>query len=455
MKIEFVSCNAPQADRLLLIFAGWGMDASPFQCLSRDGYDIAVVYDYTTGGLELPEGYKELVLLAWSYGVPAAVRFIIDNPGTLTKAIAVNGTPWPRDDARGIPAKLFDATLHGLCQRSITKFMMRMCGGMTGWKAFEPMAPRRSVDSLASELTAIGSASCLPDSCVNLFDAVYIADSDAIIPTASQLNAWSGHSRVIIMKDTPHLPDFRHIVDTEFISKPKVLDSFGNASATYADHADVQRGMAERLDRLWRETERSNEYGYIIEPGAGIGLFTECYTRGRKIGCIEQWDIAPHSTTDNIGNIIRRQLDAEIAVIGQMPDTADAIVSASTVQWFNSPLRFVQRCARVLKAGGMLVLSTFGPRNFEEITRISGSSLPYLSTDQWRDIIPDGMELLHCSDDIVVRRFDTPAQLAAHLRGTGVNATASGSLSIARRLLTLDSPQLTYHPVYIVARKKG
>ncbi|MDE6192119.1 MAG: DUF452 family protein, partial [Muribaculum sp.] len=32
--------------KLILIFAGWGMDSNPFREIRLDGYDIAVVWDY-------------------------------------------------------------------------------------------------------------------------------------------------------------------------------------------------------------------------------------------------------------------------------------------------------------------------------------------------------------------------------------------------------------------------
>ena len=44
MKSKFIVRN--DSSRLLLIFAGWGMDWRPFASLSRPGYDILVIWDY-------------------------------------------------------------------------------------------------------------------------------------------------------------------------------------------------------------------------------------------------------------------------------------------------------------------------------------------------------------------------------------------------------------------------
>ena len=44
MKLDFI--HRHNNYRLLLIFAGWGMDPGVFTGLYRRGYDIAVAWDY-------------------------------------------------------------------------------------------------------------------------------------------------------------------------------------------------------------------------------------------------------------------------------------------------------------------------------------------------------------------------------------------------------------------------
>ena len=68
MKHELIhSENSP---RLLLIFAGWGMDADVFRDIRRPGYDVMVVWDYRSFFIDwsCTASYTEICLLAWSMG---------------------------------------------------------------------------------------------------------------------------------------------------------------------------------------------------------------------------------------------------------------------------------------------------------------------------------------------------------------------------------------------------
>lgn len=88
--------------RLLLIFAGWGMDANVFSHVRRPGYDVMVVWDYRTFHIDwsVCEPYEEICLLAWSMGVFAASQTTQAIDYKITCRIAVNGTLRPIDDAK-------------------------------------------------------------------------------------------------------------------------------------------------------------------------------------------------------------------------------------------------------------------------------------------------------------------------------------------------------------------
>jgi biotin synthesis protein BioG len=74
MQYKLVSDN--DSNRLVLFFAGWAMDAKPFEKLHRDGYDTMVVWDYRQLDIDwrCVSKYDEICVLAWSMGVYAASR---------------------------------------------------------------------------------------------------------------------------------------------------------------------------------------------------------------------------------------------------------------------------------------------------------------------------------------------------------------------------------------------
>ena len=65
MKHEFI--HRDDNPRLLLIFAGWGMDANPFRHISRPGYDVLIIWDYRDLSFDwsIVAGYDEIALIAW------------------------------------------------------------------------------------------------------------------------------------------------------------------------------------------------------------------------------------------------------------------------------------------------------------------------------------------------------------------------------------------------------
>ena len=111
----------PSNQRLILIFLGWGMDAAPFSSLSKPGYDIMLLSDYS--GFRPDEdtdllaasicNYQEIVVMAWSFGVRIAADFLAGwrRKLPITRAVAINGTTEHISDSCGIPLRIFQGTL--------------------------------------------------------------------------------------------------------------------------------------------------------------------------------------------------------------------------------------------------------------------------------------------------------------------------------------------------------
>jgi len=163
MKSVFTQHN--NATRLILFFTGWGMDPEPFRELRRDGYDVLVVYDYVIADGDVEclaaklEGYAEIVVVAWSFGVFFANLILKGRGLPVSAAIAVNGTLYPVDDRRGIPHRVFALTLRTLSEKSVKFFNQRMCGPL--YDTFAANAPQRDIESLRKELEVF--ATSFPD----------------------------------------------------------------------------------------------------------------------------------------------------------------------------------------------------------------------------------------------------------------------------------------------------
>lgn len=192
---------------LLLLFLGWGMDQYPFlSCLPEDT-DVLICYNYRTLRFEpeIPNSYKRIKVVAWSMGVWAATQVLQQITVPISECIAVNGTPYPIDDTRGIPTDIFRATLEGLNEQTLQKFRRRMCGTGDRLKQFINNAPDRNIESLRTELSAIKTMATQTEPSPWHWDKAYIAKQDRIFTPIAQAEAWK--ETAIEYIEEYHLPD--------------------------------------------------------------------------------------------------------------------------------------------------------------------------------------------------------------------------------------------------------
>ncbi len=445
-------------DKLILIFAGWGMDCGVFSDLAFDGYDVMVVWDYREDGFDLSalQGYGEIYLFAWSFGVfVASVKMSDLGQFPVMLRVAINGSVTPVDDALGIPEAIFHGTLNGLDERNLAKFYRRMCFDAHEYKRFAERAPHREIAELKSELQAIYDMS--RDETVKVsplaWDRAVIADDDRIFPVGNLVNSWKALSRVRHIAGG-HLPDFSKIMEQEVIDKKLVASRFAASASTYDSAAIVQRSMAERLWSLV-EPHVSDSAGSLLEIGYGTGLLTSLYRdlfSGKKVTL---WDLAPQKVEIDAEIV---EGDAETMIRDVADETFDVILSAATVQWFNNLPRFVAAAASKLKPGGLMALSTFGPLNMTEISTLTGMPLRYYTLDELKGMAPGFCAVLAAEEEKEVIDFDSPREVMMHLRSTGVNALRRVDVGYAS--MATDYPRVngkcrvTYHPQYIVIKRK-
>ena len=158
--------------RLLLFFAGWGADETPFKMYRPAASDFMVCYDYRTLDFDASglEEYREINLIGWSM------------------------------------------TLDGLTGASLHKFLRRMCANGAAFKAFLEITPRRPLEELRDELTEIEKMyHTLPAATFHWQQAV-TGGNDRIIPPANQLQAWEILGTPVLQTEDTHYQEelFRH-----------------------------------------------------------------------------------------------------------------------------------------------------------------------------------------------------------------------------------------------------
>lgn len=181
--------------RLLLFFAGWGADESPFRTLRPERADWMICYDYRTLDFDSGPltGYAGITLVGWSMGVWVACRTMERHPGLpVTDSLAINGTPYPIDERRGIPPAVFDGTLRHLDARRLWKFQRRICGSAEAHRDFLRTAPQRPVEELTEELSAIRRMCVEASGTPFVWSKAVVGTEDLIFPPENQRRAWAG-----------------------------------------------------------------------------------------------------------------------------------------------------------------------------------------------------------------------------------------------------------------------
>lgn len=480
--------------RLLLFFAGWGMDETPFRFLQPSGYDCMICYDYRSLDFDTKplNGYSNIQLVAWSMGVWIASQVMSQHSNLpITKSIAINGTPYPIDETKGISPVIFEGTLQGLNQSTLQKFQRRMCASSDIYKVFQSVAPQRPTEELKEELATIGNLyRDLPKSKFHWTKAI-IGDADRIFLPENQQRAWEQQGTEIIHIPEGHflVDSGKWIVDNDYAvqtrsplstinyplstKKALIAERFSKAIGTYQQEASVQRQIAGKMVRLV-EQHVACHCERIIEFGCGTGIYSRMLLQSMRPEYLLLNDLCKEmrgccaDLLDRNGQVSFLHGDAETV---SFPKGTRLITSCSTLQWFESPENFFQRCNNLLEQHGYFAFSTFGKENLKEIRQLTGNGLSYHSREELEASLSPHFQIVHSEEEIIPLNFKAPMEVLYHLKQTGVtgikgtNNNQRGSNwtrrdihrfceQYVRQFSQGSSVTLTYHPIYIIAKKK-
>ncbi|WP_294615670.1 malonyl-ACP O-methyltransferase BioC [uncultured Bacteroides sp.] len=248
------------------------------------------------------------------------------------------------------------------------------------------------------------------------------------------------------------------------MDKRLIAERFARARDTYSHEARVQQQVAEKMMRLLPDAP----FHHIVEFGCGTGSYSRILLHQLQPETLLLNDLCPEMKECLTDLLLQDAVhfmpgDAEIL---EFPEKTDLITSCSTLQWFNNPKKFFARCHSFLADGGYLAFSTFGAENMREIRALTGHGLDYLPIEGLNELLSPHFETVYAEEEIVPLPFATPLQVLQHLKQTGVTGTEKkiwtrGRLQAFCNGYTGQFGQedgnvsLTYHPIYMIARKKN
>jgi pimeloyl-[acyl-carrier protein] methyl ester esterase len=179
--------------QLILFFSGWASEHQHFRFLKTEDCDVLFCNDYRDDSVgidmqRLTEQYESIVVIGWSLGVCAAYDTCLPWQQQISKAIAINGTLTPVDDAFGIPKLIFDGTHKNLSLSNLAKFNRRMFDNPEHHQWFAQHISTRTIDELKDELHTFNDVH--HTQIEPFFDKVVVSTNDLIFTHQNQLRFW-------------------------------------------------------------------------------------------------------------------------------------------------------------------------------------------------------------------------------------------------------------------------
>ncbi|MGN0031883.1 MAG: malonyl-ACP O-methyltransferase BioC [Candidatus Gastranaerophilaceae bacterium] len=243
------------------------------------------------------------------------------------------------------------------------------------------------------------------------------------------------------------------------INNKQIKKQFEKSMQNYDKNAVVQKIIASKM--LTELSKIKNHYDTILELGSGTGILTAQIAHNLNFKTYYANDLIEKSKFYVQKSIPQAQFLCGNALKIKTAKQADLIISNAMFQWFENLDKVLQILTPQLNNHGILAFSTFTKGNYKEIKELTGLTLQYKSTDEIENTLKNnGFEILYIENFTEELNFNTPLELLAHMKNTGVNSLSENTWSIKDVKAFCDkyskiypSVCLTYEPLIVIAEK--
>ncbi|QLG36940.1 malonyl-ACP O-methyltransferase BioC [Paenibacillus sp. FSL W7-1088] len=248
-----------------------------------------------------------------------------------------------------------------------------------------------------------------------------------------------------------------------------VQRQFNRSATSYDAHAHIQRSMAEQLARSlaeWRNRRFLSDPS-ILEIGCGTGALTQILVNEWPNANITALDIAsemievaskrfrsaehPGTANCKMDNLRFLQADIEMWAVNAPECSVDIIVSNACFQWLSSPKETLGHLRRMLRPGGVLIFTTFGPDTFREmheafdkVYHANGMEpqrhgLSFHAPAQWEIMLQEsGYSGFRCERSMHMEKYASARDFLYTVKGMGASTSEAATVSgySLRRLFT-------------------
>jgi len=219
------------------------------------------------------------------------------------------------------------------------------------------------------------------------------------------------------------------------ISKQKIRRAFDRAADSYDDAAVLQQEVCRRLLQKLDYIKLSPQL--ILDAGVGTGEAVAPLLKRYKKSRVIALDLSERMLAKALrhGGLLRKPelVCADVERLPFRENSFELIFSSLTLQWCNDLPATMQDFLRVLKPGGLLVFTSFGPDTLKELRTCWSQIDDAVHVNQFTDMhdVGDGLLQAGFADPVmeaetITVSYESIDKLMADLRAIGANATAEG-----------------------------
>jgi malonyl-CoA O-methyltransferase len=226
------------------------------------------------------------------------------------------------------------------------------------------------------------------------------------------------------------------VSEPQHISKHKIRRAFNRAAESYDDAAVLQKEVCSRLLEKLEYIRLSPQM--VLDAGVGTGEAVIPLLKRYKKSRLIALDLSERMLAKALNHRgLLRKPELVCADIEQLPfgdDNFELIFSSLTLQWCNDLQATLRDLLRVLKPGGLLLFTTFGPDTLKELRACWQQIDDAVHVNQFTDMhdIGDGLMQAGFADPVmeaetITVNYGSVDKLMSDLRAIGANVTATGS----------------------------